>query len=343
MLEHLILGTYTKKTSRGIYQLTLDTEKKKLVDASPLIDEDNPTYLCTASQTVLYTVTKDNDRGGIAGYKKQADGSYAFINKVLADGAPPCYVSLDNDRQLLYAANYHKGTVTVYKIEKDGSIKLTDEISHSGNGPHENQQSAHAHYADLTPDKRVVVCDLGIDQVVTYDVTPEGTLTEVAHYDAEPGTGPRHLVFHPNGHYAYLFGELSSTLIVLRYHEETGEFSELQTISSIPSTHQTHNGGAAIRVSEDGKFLYASNRGHNSIIVCEVLEDGKKIKEIQHISTEGDFPRDFALDPSSHFLIVANQNTDNLTLFERDSLSGRLTLVEKDVLVPECVCVTFSK
>lgn len=177
----------------------------------------------------------------------------------------------------------------------------------------------------------------------TYDVSENGKLNLVTTFTAEPGTGPRHLVFHPNGQFAYLFGELDSTVRVLSYNKETGAFEELQKISTLPEEFDGENGGAAIRISNDSKFLYASNRGHNSIAVFAVFEDGSHIQNKQIISTEGDFPRDFALDPSNNFVVCANQNTDNLTLYRRHPETGLLELLKKDVYAPECVCVYFDR
>ncbi|WP_410471035.1 lactonase family protein, partial [Enterococcus faecium] len=257
---------------------------------------------------------------------------------------PLCYVAVDEARQLLYGANYHKGEVNVYHILGDGELKAADSIFHQeATGPHKNQDHAHVHYTDLTPDQRLVVCDLGTDRVYTYDVSENGKLNLVTTFTAEPGTGPRHLVFHPNGQFAYLFGELDSTVRVLSYNKETGAFEELQKISTLPEEFDGENGGAAIRISNDGKFLYASNRGHNSIAVFAVFEDGSHIQNKQIISTEGDFPRDFALDPSNNFVVCANQNTDNLTLYRRHPETGLLELLKKDVYVPECVCVYFDR
>lgn len=342
MITNILLGTYTKKTSEGIYSLQLNTDNGQLSPATTLIKEDNPTYLAVSKADALFSVTKEGDQGGVSAYKKNAAGTYELVNKVLAPGAPVCYVAVDEPRQLVYGANYHKGDVTVYKINEDQSLTLTDTVHHDGSGPHENQASAHAHYADLTPDNRLVVCDLGTDGVYTYDVTAAGTLREVAVYQAAPGTGPRHLVFHPNNKVAYLFGELASTIVVLDYDKQTGVFTTKQTLSTLPKEHTDFNGGAAIRISADGKFLYASNRGHNSIVVYQIDAAKQTLTTIQHISTEGDFPRDFNLDPTGEFVVAVNQNTDNLTLYKRDQANGKLTLLQKDILAPEAVCVVFQ-
>lgn len=338
MTTKMLLGTYTRRKSEGIYSVELDTEKKELLNLTLLTKENSPTYLAVSDKKNLYTVTSVDDQGGAAAYNSQ----YKFLNAVTEEGAPLCYVAVDHARQLVYGANYHKGEVNVYKINEDGSLSATDAVFHQeATGPHANQNTAHVHYSDLTPDGRLVVCDLGTDGVYTYDVSAEGKLTRVALFTATPGTGPRHLVFHPDGEYAYLFGELASTVVVLAYDAQAGAFTHVQTISTLPEDFTEFNGGAAIRISKDGRFLYASNRGHNSIAVFAVTNAGAKVERIQLISTQGDHPRDFALDPSEQFLVCANQNTDNLSLYERDAEKGTLTLIQKDFYSPETVCVLF--
>ncbi|MPM69562.1 6-phosphogluconolactonase [bioreactor metagenome] len=264
------------------------------------------------------------------------------MNAVTEEGAPLCYVAVDETRQLVYGANYHKGEVNVYRILDNGGIEAVESLYHQEEtGPHKNQDHAHVHYTDLTPDQRLVVCDLGTDRVYTYDVAENGKSTLAATFVAEPGTGPRHLVFHPTQPIAYLFGELDSTVSVLAY-QENGSFEKLQKISTLPEDFTGENGGAAIRISNDGRFLYTSNRGHNSIAVFEISSNGEQLSAIQNISTEGDFPRDFALNSTNEFLVCANQNSDNLTLFTRDAQTGKLTLLQKDIYAPECVCVYFD-
>lgn len=338
MIEKFLLGTYTKRESEGIYEIALDTDKKELSDLTLLTKESGPTYLAKSVSGNVYTVTSIDGKGGVTAY----DPSFNQLNSVTAEGASPCYVAIDEPRQLVYGANYHKGEITVYKINEDGSLTLTDSVVHTEEvGPHENQDHAHAHYSDLTPDQRLVACDLGTDRVYTYDVSTEGKLTLVSTYKAEPGTGPRHITFHPTKPIAYLFGELDSTVTVLSYDETTGAFAQQQKLSTLPEDYTAFNGGAAIRVSKDGRFVYASNRGHNSIAVFEVAENGQ-LALVQRIATEGDIPRDFNFNQSEEFIICAHQNSDNLTLFSRDADTGKLTLEQKDVFAPECVCVALA-
>jgi 6-phosphogluconolactonase len=196
------------------------------------------------------------------------------------------------------------------------------------------------HYTDRTPDGRLVSINLGNDTVTTYKVTQDHKLTTPIVFRETPGFGPRHLVFHRELPIAYLVGELSSQVDVLQYNEELGSFTSIQTISTIPNTWTQHNGAAAVRISSDGSFLYVSNRGHNSIVTY-AINAGGTLTLIDHTSTFGDFPRDFAIDPSGNYIVAANQNSDNATLYLRDSVNGRLTPRQINIPLPEGVCVLF--
>ncbi|MGY0401816.1 lactonase family protein [Carnobacterium jeotgali] len=345
MKETIYLGTYTKGNSEGIYEIVLNTETKRLEESKLVAKIGNPTYLALSNKKdILYAVSKTEKGGGIAAFKKNSDTTFEKISELIEENAaPPCYVAYDADRSLVYTTSYHDGFVSVYKTDTNGSLTLTDVKQHDGSSVHENQEKAHAHYMNLTPDRNyVVACDLGTDKVYTYKVSEDGKLDLAATYKANPGTGPRHLVFHPNGKFAYLVGELTSEIVVLAYNAADGSFKTVQTVSSIPDTHTTFNSGSAVRVTEDGRFLYSSNRGHNSIAVYAINEHGDSIERIQLIASEGDTPRDFALDPTEQFVVVGHQSSDKLTLFERNAETGLLSLLQKDVYAPECVCVTFE-
>ncbi|HJE96793.1 MAG TPA: lactonase family protein [Ligilactobacillus acidipiscis] len=340
MKEKIFFGTYTRKTSQGIYQATLDTKQEKLSQPQLAVKIGGPTYLRLTSANDLLAVTSQDDQGGISSYQITA-ADFTKNNDVLHPGASPCYIGVDNKRQLVYSANYHKGQIIVYKINEDHTLSQTDSVTVTGQGPREEQDSAHVHFTDLTPDGRLVAVDLGSDKIYTYDVSTAGKLTQVNVLETESGYGPRHLVFSPNGKYAYLAGELSSQISTLKYKKAEGAFEVLQTLKTIPADWTKHNGAAAIKISSDGKFVYVSNRGYNSLAVFEVQAD-QHLQLVQQISTEGDFPRDFAIDKTEKFIVCANQNTDNVTLYARDSRSGQLTCLQKDVVVPEGVCVCFA-
>ncbi|KRL25848.1 carboxy-cis,cis-muconate cyclase [Limosilactobacillus frumenti DSM 13145] len=338
MTEQFLIGTYTKKDSKGMYKVTLDDDAGKITKVELAIPSQKPAYLQVGSDKTVYAVKQIDDQGGVASYSLKDDNA-KMLSKVLAAGAPPAYVGLDEERHLLYSANYHTAKVDVFRINPDHTLTQTDSVLHQGaTGPQPEQDSPHVHFADLTPDKRLVVCDLGMDLVVVYNVSDDGKLTAVSRYKSEDGFGSRHIAFHPNGKYAYLLGELSSKLEVLKYNANDGTFSHVQTIKTIPADWTSHNGAAAIRLSSDGKFIYTSNRGENTIAVFEIQPDFT-VKHIQSISTEGDFPRDFNLSADESYLLASNQNSDNLTLYKRDAETGKLTMLQKDVHCPEPVCV----
>ena len=336
MIETIYFGTYTRRLSQGIYQADFDTETGQLSNLKLFAAEPSPTYLAFDQANHLYTVGSKDGQGGIAAY--QTDGT--LLNHVVEEGAPHCYVAVDEKRSLVYGANYHKGQVLVYKRKEDGSLVLTDMDQHSGHGPHENQTSPHVHYTDLTPDQYLVTCDLGTDEVITYDVNPEGKLTKLATYNCNPGAGARHLVFHHHYKIAYLICELNSTIEVLIY-DGVGEFEQMQVISTLPDDFNGFNATAAIRLSKDGKFLYASNRGHDSIAVYSILADGS-LELLEIVPTNGKNPRDFDLSPDQEFLITVHQDSDNATVFKRNPETGRLAELSNEFHVPEAVCIHFS-
>lgn len=340
MTTHKILfGTYTKRVSKGIYEAVLDTETKTFSDAQLIAEATNPTYLAVSQANLIYAVNSVDGQGGVTTFDNDVRPLQALSNN-MSEGAAPAYIGIDEDRQLVFAGYYHRGTVEVFQINADGTLTSTDVWQNTGSGPRPEQASSHVHFSNLTPDNKLVAVDLGADEVVTFDVSDAGTLTEVARYKTEAGFGPRHIRFAPDGKHAYLLGELSSLVSVLDYAD--GKFTHVQTLSTIPADWTEHNGTAAIRVSADGRFVYTSNRGHNSLAVFAVAENGAQLERVQLISTEGEFPRDFNWTPDEKLVVVANQDTDNVALFDRDADTGLLTLISSDLVVPEAIRVTFE-
>jgi 6-phosphogluconolactonase len=336
------IGTYTKGESEGIYSFVLDAEAGRISDVKKAAKLDNPTYLTISQDNqFLYSVAKEGESGGVAAYRLDSCGSLEKINSQVADGSPPCHVSVDTSVRNVFSANYHKGTVESYLTNEDGSLNpAVSVIEHSGSGPDSRQEKPHTHYAGLTPDEKYLVAvDLGTDQVITYEVN-DGILKEKSILSVKPGCGPRHLVFHPNGRYAYVMTEFSSEVLLLQYHED-GSLVQKQAISTIPEGFTENNQGSAIHISSDGRFIYAGNRGHDSIAVFSVNPDNGELAFVEHTSTEGNWPRDFVLDPTEKFLIGSNQNSSNIVLYSRDENTGKLSLLQSDVMVPDPVCVKF--
>ncbi|WEG14626.1 lactonase family protein [Pullulanibacillus sp. KACC 23026] len=339
------IGTYTKEGSKGIYKFTLDTETKKMSQVDLVATLDNPTYVTISQDNhYLYSVVKDGDLGGAAVYSINGEThTLELINKQLSEGASPCHISVKADKSQVVTANYHKGTVELYECKENGELNPASSIAkHEGSGPNaERQEKPHAHFAGFTPDEKFIVAiDLGIDQLVTYEVK-EGKLSKVQALKVKPGSGPRHLAFHPNGKFAYIMTELSSEVIVLKFNSEDGSFTDVQYISTIPDEFTDNNQGSAIHLSADGRFVYAANRGHNSIAIFSVNQETGELTSVDRTSTEGNWPRDFRIDPTGAFLVASNEESGNLVLFARNEQNGTLEFLQSDVRVPKPVCVAF--
>jgi 6-phosphogluconolactonase len=338
------VGTYTKEESKGVYQFTLDTEKKEILDVKLAAELDNPTYVCVSDDNKnLYAVAKEGENGGVTAFSINSEtGVLTKLNSQTSAGAPPCHVSVNQNGSNVLTANYHTKKIESYLTNEDGSVNpAISAIEHEGSGPHERQEKPHMHFAGFTPDEKYVIAiDLGSDRIITYHVD-NGRLHEAQVFKAKPGSGPRHITFHPNKPFAYVMTELSSEVHVLQYDEQSGSFTEQQYISTIPEDFNETNDGSAIHISSDGKYVYAGNRGHNSIGVFKIDQESGHLTFMEWTSTEGNWPRDFVLDPSERFLVATNQKSNTMTLFSRDKSTGKLTLLQSGVKVPEPVCVKF--
>lgn len=338
------VGTYTNGESEGIYSFILHTDTGKITNVTLAEQIDNPCYLSISrDQTALYTSTTVDQSGGIASFSiNQSDGSLHLINMELTKGTSPCHVSVNQKNEHIVAAYYHQGCLVLNPIHNRKLQPISSVIQHEGSGPNEErQEQPHVHFTDFTPDGQYVVAiDLGTDELNTYTIE-ENKLKLVQSLSLLPGCGPRHMVFHPNGKYAYVLTELSNEIITLSYNRNDGSFKEIQYNSSTPLDYPFNSLASAIRISSDGRFIYTANRGHNSIAVLQIDEQTGKLTLVEHVSTEGDWPRDFSLDPSEKYLIVSNQKSNNLVLFTRDLSTGKLTLLQSDIIIPEPTCVKF--
>lgn len=340
MKEIVLLGGYTRHGGKGIYRAEFDSDAGQLSKPQPLITSlTSPTYLAVSKANFAYAVSAGDGVGGVATIDLNRDPA-VVIDQTLAPGGSPAHVSIDEERQLVFASFYHDGRANVYKIQADHTLKPVTRAVHGGSGPRPEQDSSHVHYAALTPDKRLVLVDLGNDTLTTYPVEDSGVLGKATTLHLPAGYGPRHLAFSPTDPtLAYLVGELSSQISVLHYQD--GEFTLGDTRATIPADWTAHNGAAAIRISSDGKFVYVSNRGYDSLAVFAIREGGKHLELVQQIPVQGEFPRDFNFDLTEKYLLVVNQNTNNGTLYRRDADSGKLTWLQADIETPEAVNVTF--
>ena len=334
-------GGYTSHDSKGIYTANVEKNEDdiKLVDVKNIVEIDRPTYFQLVGD-LLFTIIQNGDQSGIATYRIK-DGKAKQLDTYFHEGAAPCYISVDSQKHLVFTANYHLATINVFSYDENGKLTFITNDTHEGHGPRAEQDQAHPHFFDETPAGNLVSCYLGIDAVDFYKLDGD-KLKHLARYQMENGFGTRHLVFSPDGKTMYIVGELSSQVNVARLNENTWKFEDVATYKTIPDDFSDHNGAAAIRISKDGKFIYISNRGHDSITVFKVLDDGK-LELVQRISVFGSFPRDFNWDKDEKYLVVANQNTNNATLYRRNSETGNLTPIQKDIPVPEATRVLFEE
>ena len=350
----LYVGTYTEGTrSDGIYLLRMDLRSGQLSQIGSTAAA-NPSFLTIhPNGRTLYAVNeletyKGTQAGAVSAFAIAGDtGGLTQLNEQASGGSAPCYVSVDRSGSVVLVANYLGGNVAVLPIQADGSLAAaTQVVKHNGTGPHQNQAAPHAHYILADPSNRfVLAADLGADRVFVYrlDLTAK-LLRHVEGGDGvmRPGAGPRHLDFHPTLPLVFVANELDSTVATLRFDGDRGVLTPLDVRSTLPPGWSGTNYVADIHIAPDGRALYVSNRGHHSIAVLSVTASGALALQ-QVVSTEGDWPRNFSLDPTGRWLLVANQRSDSIVVFARDPLSGRLTPTQRRIALPSPVCLRFRR
>ncbi|MGC2038090.1 lactonase family protein [Paraburkholderia caledonica] len=340
----MLVGTYTGGKSEGLYVYRFDTKTGDATRVS-VAQTVNPSYLVVSrDRRFVYAVNElpgDNgpasQRGGISAFRfDAASGQLSFLNKVSADGNDPCYLSLSPDGKYLLTANYSVaadpgGSFAVFPVQADGQLGASVlTVHHEGGGPVKGRQdNSHVHSTVFSPDGRYLFAqDLGADKLYSYRYTPDGSRglfgpTDWRYTQEKPGTGPRHLVFDADGKHAYLTSELAATVSIFNYDD--GKLTQVQTVSLTEPGFKGAVGAAAIHLSPDGRFLYATNRGDaNEIVIFSVDPTNGHLKKIGHQSSLGKSPREFAIDPTGKWLIVGNQNSDTVYVFRRDLQSGLL-------------------
>lgn len=339
------IGSYTKKEGKGIYRFELNEDSGQVDQIETGYEIEASTYLAQ-TKDYLYAITKEGDNCGIAAFKKDEQGQLSLINKCLASTrGTGCYISVSNDRSFLFEAVYGEGLARIYQLNKETGevVKLIQELDHEfTTGSHERQENPHVHFLNETPDgKYVVAADLGTDRVVTYEFGSEG-FKEHAVSQFKDQDGPRHIAFHKNGKYAYVVHEISNIVSVTRYNN--GQFEEIERHATIPEDFEGETKLAAVRLSHDQQSLYVSNRGHDSIAVYTVAEDGAALNPVEIVSSGGEFPRDFNITESDDYLVCAHQEGNyEVTVFRRDTNSGKLTPTDNQYKAPEGVFVDFIK
>ena len=319
-MSRILLGTYTRNESEGIYEIKLNPETKKLENLKLMAKTENPTYLDYDRETNrLFSVYQNGEEAGAAIWDVAGE-QLNLIDTITQKETTSCYVFFDKTKRILFDANYHLGKVTLYK-----NGEVFDEW-HYGD-------QAKAHFVRTNPkDDSIFVCDLGNDYIYQYK-----DLKLVNKLRLDQNAGPRHIAFHPTLNMLYVFAELNNTVTVV--YDDGEKLQRKQVLSTLPKAN-IESAGAAIRITKDGRHLYVSNRGHDSITLFTIDDEGY-LSYTQNISSHGEHPRDFALSPDEKFLVCANRDTNNLTLYTRSEKTGRLKMVQKDVSAPEVVNVLF--
>jgi 6-phosphogluconolactonase len=349
----IYVGTYTQTPSKGIYSYRFQPASGKLTSIGLAAETENPSFLAVhPNRRFLYAANETStyqgkSAGSISAFAiDRSSGKLQLLNQVSSKGPGPCHVAVDKTGKWLFAANYDSGSVAAFPVHTDGTIgEASAFVQHSGSSVNQERQSGpHAHATTLSPDNRfLMVADLGLDQVFSYQLDParglsgsNPLLTKVA-----PGSGPRHIAFTPDARFAYVINEILSTVTAFRYDANDGTLREIQAVSTLPDGFTGNNSTAEIAVHPNGRFLYGSNRGQDSIAIFRIDPASGKLTPAGHVSTGGHTPRNFAIDPTGGYLMTANQDSGNVVVFRIDAKTGVLTPTGTVLDVPFPVCVTF--
>lgn len=357
MSQMFFVGSYTnadfgiyKAMGEGIYTCRLEPSGKMTV-LHCFEDIVNPTYLTlNGDKTHLYAVheTGRADNPSVSAFAINHDFSLTHLNTRGMTGEGPCHLALDPTEKFLAVANYSSGNVSLYPVNGDGGLgKEADSVQHEGKSVHPTRQEGpHAHATVFGPEgfgpdgRTLFVADLGLDEIKVYHLNEQTAKLEfLSSVTTPPGAGPRHLVFHPSGAYVFVLNELASSLSVFRHQE--GRLALLSTVSSLPEDFHEETTGAALRIHPSGRFVYASNRGHDSLAVFGFDEARQSLKLVQHVSTGGKIPRDFSLDSSAKMLVAANQQSNTLVSYRLDE-SGKLEPTGQRLTLGTPVCIAMA-
>jgi 6-phosphogluconolactonase len=352
------IGTYTGERSKGIYLSRFDAETGRLSAPELAAETKNPSFLAVLpNHRCLYAVGEvsrfeGKKSGMVSAFAiDAASGKLSLLNEESSGGTGPCHLAVDGQGKCVLTANYGSGSVAVLPIGADGKLGAPSAcIQHQGSSVNPQRQAGpHAHFITADPkDRFALACDLGLDKILVYKLSlggasgPPGLVPNDPPFAAvKPGSGPRHLAFHPNGRWVYLIDEMGWTLTTLAYDARRGALKELQTVSTVPAGFHGPNLDAEVAVHPSGKFVYASNRGLDSIAVFRV--DGKtgELSLLEHCGSGGKTPRHFAIDPAGRWLLAANQDSNNVVVFRLDPKTGHLSPAGQSVEVGSPVCLLF--
>ncbi|KPK35548.1 MAG: hypothetical protein AMJ65_17330 [Phycisphaerae bacterium SG8_4] len=344
------LGTYTRgaDSSKGIYRSTLDLDTGRLSDPVLAAEARNPSFLeIHPSGKFLYAVSESGGAGSVSAYAIGKDGNLRFLNQQPSSGSGPCHVSIDHAGKNVLVANYGSGSASVIPIKPDGKLaEPAGFVQHTGSSVNSNRQKGpHAHSINVSSnDQFAFVADLGIDKVMIYKLdVDKGTITanDPPFAALKPGAGPRHFAFAPNDRHAYVINELHCTVTAFAYDPTSGALTEIQTIPTLPEGFDGSNSCAEVRVHPSGRFLYGSNRGHDSIAVYRINRRKGTLILVEHETADIKTPRNFNIDPTGKFCLVANQGSDSVVVFSINAKTGALEPTGNKISVGTPVCVRF--
>ncbi|RYY36247.1 MAG: lactonase family protein [Sphingobacteriaceae bacterium] len=345
----LIVGAYTSEKSTGLSVYRFYVETGRLAYLSQSDDVENPSYLAIDKENKFVYAVSETDNGQVYSYSfSPKNGQLTFINKQKTNGASPCYISVDEDRKNLFVANYSSGNLTVLPVANDGSIQPASQvIQEKGSGFNKaRQEGPHVHMAYLSPDEKFLLyTDLGTDKihVTKYKSgqAPPLTPAEPAFTSVAPGNGPRHLEFSLDKKHLYAVEELTGMVTAFDYNK--GQLKQIQEITMLADGFKGNVGAADIHISPDGKYLYASNRGDaNEIVVYAVDQLSGMLTFVHRFATRGKAPRNFVIDPTGNFLLVANQDSDNINVFRLDKNTGKPIGMVNSTTAGKPVCLKFA-
>ncbi len=349
--NHLIyLGTYTGGESKGIYRIHLNATTGELSPPEPAAEARNPSFLdLHPTRPLLYAIDESDTGGGVTAFNiDRSTGALTRLNAEPTGAGGVAHLAVDRDARLVLVASYGRGYTAAFPLSPDGELQpRTSLIQHEGPlGPRtDRQEKPHAHSVTFSPDNRFAyVADLGLDRVLAFSLNPSaGTITRHETGDASvpPGAGPRHSKFSHDGKHFYVLNELDATVSSFRYDPATGALSAVQTLSTLPAGYDGRKWCAEIRIHPNDRFIYASNRAHDSLTVFARNPATGELTFVQNIPAGGAIPRNFALTPDGAWLVCAHQDSNSLSVFRVDPQTGRLTAAAHRATVPRPVCVLF--
>ena len=350
--EFIYAGTFSSTEGEGIYVFEFYREDLHLELLQTVPDRESPSFQALhPEKPVIYSagrtpIDEESDHHTIGAYRINLEtGTLSIINEQSVMGRGPAHVSVDPLGEFVYISNYSSGNLSIFPLQEDGSLnEASDVIQHEGSSIHPRQQAPHVHATDPSPNGRFIyVSDLGLDKIKIYEVNRQTRTLAPApspYYENTPGSGPRHFTFHPNANFAYSVEELSSTIAALRVDQSTGGLEQIQRVTMLPDDFEESNTAADIHISPDGRFLYATNRGHDSMVIFAINESTGKLTFVGHESTIGKHPRNFMIDHKGEYIFVANRDNDHIVIFRRNQSTGELTYTGMEVIVPRVVCLT---